>query len=131
MKTFVTFILLISVNFIQAQDRLTVRDRQYYSEKAKRQQIIGFFLLGTGTVMMVGGYLQFERASLWNNGWGVPLTVLFAGIPVAVSSVPFLIYGAKNKNIAKGMAGLKFNSSQLADINRPIVYPGFYLNIDL
>jgi drug/metabolite transporter (DMT)-like permease len=130
MKIIVAFILLLSVNSIQAQNKLKVKDRQYYHEKGKRQQIIGCFLLGAGTAMIVGGYLQFERASLWNNGWAVPLTVLFTGIPVAVSSLPFLIYGAKNKRIAKGMTGIKFNSSHLADINRPIFYPGFYLNMD-
>lgn len=113
----------------QSQGQQLPIDKNYYYEKGVKQQITGWVFLGAGTVMIVGGIIGAKNADFFDDDWGASTRVMLLGIPVSAISIPFFISGAKNKGIAKGMAGVKLLPTYLYDIHKPVLQSGVFLNI--
>jgi hypothetical protein len=97
-KQFVLFALLIPAFSSLAQQLSSSNSRAYYEERSRRQKTAGWILLGSGTVMAVGGAMAFGKS--WYSGSYTETDiygfVMLGGVASTIVSIPFFVNSGKN-----------------------------------
>jgi len=115
-KQFVLYLCLVLAVPAVAQKVSPPESRAYYEERSRKQKTAGWILLGSGTVMAVGGFFAFGNS--WYSGSYTETDiygfVMLGGVASTIASVPFFINSGKN---ARKAATLSLKS-------QPALLPG-------
>ena len=110
---------------VMGQDVPVVKDKQYYLDKSKAQRTTGWIFAGAGVAMIVGGTIAVQESLSNTEG-----LIAFAGVPVALASIPFFISASRNKERAEAMVGPVLQPVQLYGTAKTYV-PGIAIRIRL
>ncbi len=105
MKKTAICLLLISlggVTYCQQTPPAKQDTRNEFLIKSKKQKTTAWVLLGAGSAMMIVGGIEWQKNfNIFTSGGDTEGAVMLAGVPVALSSIPFFISAAKNKGRAE------------------------------
>lgn len=75
-------------------------NKDYYLQKTKTQNTVGWILLGAGTTAIVAGIISGTKKDDDLADVGVGVVAVVSGVVVDLVSIPFFISAAKNKKRA-------------------------------
>jgi hypothetical protein len=109
-KLFLLISCILTCSIVFSQEKT----KQFYLEKAKRQNTTGWILLAAGTTAIITGIIiEAPHRGTGDSQSFAGGMLEVGGIICTLASIPFFISSSKNKKRA----------AALAISNRPLVYP--------